>query len=71
MVEKLLKYRLAWLQSMVFLLVIIPIFTYNWDGDFWEHATVIQSFSQDLWTIKNPVINSPLMHTFQTPYHWF
>ena len=71
MIEKLLKYRLALLQSMVFLLVIITIFTYNWDGDFWEHATVIQSFSQDLWTIKNPVINSPLMHTFQTPYHWF
>jgi hypothetical protein len=56
---------------MVLLLVITTIFTFNWGGDFWEHATVVQAFSQDLWTIKNPVINSPIMHTFQTPYHWF
>ena len=71
MVEKLLTYRLELLQSMVLLLTLTTIFTLNWGGDFWEHATVVQSFSQDLWTTQNPVINSPTAHTFQTPYHWF
>ena len=70
MMRNILNYRLFLLQSLVIVLTIMAVMNFDWYADFWEHATVIRSFSQNLWSKQNPIINDDTINSFQTPYHW-
>lgn len=51
----------------VLLLTTVAVFNFDWGADFWEHATILRSFSQNLWSTHNPIITHNDIHAFQTP----
>lgn len=40
----------------------------QWQGDFWEHAAVLNEWSKHLWQPNNPIIGGPTPHAFFSPY---
>jgi len=40
-----------------------------WNGDFWEHAAVIRSFQQNIFSPPHPILDLQAPHHLFTPFH--
>ena len=40
-----------------------------WNGDFWEHAAVIRSFQQNVFSPSHPILDLQAPHHLFTPFH--